>query len=66
MAGETADSFESDCGRNIDRVLVEVRKDAEELKIEFAAGKREIIQEGLSDVAEVIDGLERLRQLLIK
>jgi hypothetical protein len=66
MAAEAADSLKREGGRNVDHVLIELRKDAEELKAEFAAGKREIIQEGMSDIAEVIDGLERLRQLLIK
>jgi hypothetical protein len=66
MAGQSADSLEQEAGRKIDRVLIELRKDAEELETEITAGKREIIQEGMSDLAEVISGLEHLRQLLIK
>jgi hypothetical protein len=66
MAAESADSLKREGGRNVDHVLIELRKDAEELKAELAVGKREIIQEGVSDIAEVIDGLECLRQLLIK
>ncbi|MGD0462706.1 MAG: hypothetical protein ABSB74_09465 [Tepidisphaeraceae bacterium] len=65
MASEPADSLEREGGRNIDRVLIELRNDAEELKDEFSLRKREIIQEGMSDIAEVVNGLERLRQLLI-
>ena len=57
--------MEREGGRNIDRVLIELRNDAEELKDEFSLRKREIIQEGMSDIAEVVNGLERLRQLLI-
>jgi hypothetical protein len=66
MAAEAADSLKREGGRNIDHVLIELRKDAEELKANSAGQNRGIIQEGMSDIAEVIDGLERLRQLLIK
>jgi hypothetical protein len=66
MAGEAAESLEREGGRKIDRVLIELRKDAEELRTPRTSGKQEIIQEGLSDIAEVISGLEGLRQLLIR
>jgi hypothetical protein len=66
MAAESADSLVREGRRHIDRVLIELGKDAEELKAEFALGKREIAQKGLSDIAEVVSGLERLRQLLIR
>jgi hypothetical protein len=66
MPGEAAESFGQEGGRKIDRVLIELRKDAEELNADRTSEKREIIQEGMSDIAEVINRLERLRQLLIR
>jgi hypothetical protein len=66
MSDEAAESLEREGGRRIDRVLIELRKDAEELNAERTSGKQEIIQEGMSDIAEVISRLERLRQLLIR
>ncbi len=66
MAGEAAESLEREGGQKLDHLLIELRKDAEELNLEQRSGKREIILEGLSDIDEVIRGLERLRQLLIR
>jgi hypothetical protein len=61
-----ADSLHRESGQKIDHLLIELRKDAEELRTASGLRNSGMIQEGISDVAEVIAGLERLRQLLIK
>jgi hypothetical protein len=66
MPSEAAESLGREGMRKIDRVLIELRKDAEELNAARTSEKKEIIQEGMSDIAEVISRLERLRQHLIR
>ncbi|HEY1921147.1 MAG TPA: hypothetical protein VGG44_00160 [Tepidisphaeraceae bacterium] len=66
MVGIAAESLALEGGGKIDRVLIELRKDAEELKADQTSEKKEIIQEGMSDIAEVINRLEGLRQVLIR
>jgi hypothetical protein len=64
MATGSPESIERELLHQVDRLLAELAVDREELIAESGRQGGEIMQKGLSNVAEVVSGLHRLRQTL--
>lgn len=65
MPARSRESIDTEAIHHLDRLLIEMATDRHELIAESGPPKRET-QKGLANVAEVIDGLQHLRQALMR